>query len=109
MQIYDQEPRDAYDADDVEAALHVLHSALMDDLEELEARISAAAGAMTTMPAQASPEMSEYHVARTALHSGMVSIAEVLGWIQWKTEEEPDGAVAAAFQPLPTLRGCSIH
>lgn len=106
MQIYDREP---YDADDVEAALHVLHSALTDDLEVLEARIRAVARTMTAVPTQAEPEMSEYHAARTALHSGLVSIAEVLGWIQWKTEEEPDGEVAVALQPLPTLRGCSIH
>lgn len=105
MQIF---ARDHYDADDVESALHVLHSALTDDLEELEARIRSASQTVAG-PAQADPAISEYHVARTALHSGLASIAEVLGWIQWKTEDEPDGEVAVALQPLPTLRGCSIH
>ncbi|WP_156397809.1 MULTISPECIES: hypothetical protein [unclassified Duganella] len=106
MEIYD---REAYDVEDVETALHVLHSALTDDLEVLEAKIRAVGLTMPAAPTQAESEMSEYHAARAALHSGLVSIAEVLGWIQWKTEEEPEGEVAVALQPLPTLRGCSIH
>jgi hypothetical protein len=100
------------EVDDVEAALQVLHSELSEDLEQLEARIRAGTPpmkAITPVSAQAESTMSEWHAARTALHSGLESIAEVLGWIQLKTEEEPEGAVAIALQPLPTLRGWSIH
>lgn len=100
------------EVDDVEAALHVLHSELSEDLEQLEARIRTAAppmNAITPVSAEADSTMSEWHAARTALHSGLESIAEVLGWIRLKTDEEPEGVVALALQPLPTLRGWSIH
>jgi hypothetical protein len=32
-----------------------------------------------------------------------------LAWIQLKTEEDPEGEVATALQPLPKLRGSVIH
>lgn len=98
-----------YDADDAAAALDALHAALSCDLEELEAKIRAAAPSMTMMPNASEREMAEYREARTALHSGLASIAEVLAWIRFKTEEDPEGEVAVAIQPLPTLRGCWIH
>lgn len=106
MPLYD---REIHDADDVEAALHALHSALTDELEDLEAKMRSAIRSMTAVPAQGEADLSEYHVARTALHSGLASIAEVLAWIQWKTDEAPDGEVAVSLVPLPTLRGYSIH
>ena len=106
MSIYD---REAHDADDVEAALHALHSALTDDLEDLEARIRSASRSMSVVPTQGEADLSEYRVARTALHSGLASIAEVLAWIQWKTDEAPDSEVSVPLEPLSTLRGYSIH
>jgi len=98
-----------YDADDAVAAMQALHSALTDDLEALESRILALGHATTFVPTDGHPDLAEYFEARTALHSGLASIAEVLAWIQAKTEEDPEGEVACAIQPLPTLRGGSIH
>jgi hypothetical protein len=89
---------DQYEMDAVVAALDALHSALTNDLEELEARIRTEDRSTT-----------QYHEARTSLHSALASIAEVLGWIQWKTEDEPDGELAAALLPLPTSGGYLIH
>lgn len=106
MPTYD---RETHDADDVEAALHALHSALTDDLEDLETKMRSATRSMTAEPFEDETDLHEYHVARAALHSGLASIAEVLGWIQWKTDEAPDGDVAVSLVPLPTLRGYSIH
>jgi hypothetical protein len=100
---------ESYDMDDAVAAMQVLHAALTFDLEELEAKILALGYSVTAVPVPDNQEISEYYEARTALHSGLSSIAEVLAWIQWKTEEDPEGDVAVAIQPLPTLRGCSIH
>ena len=98
-----------YETADVVEAMQALHSALTDDLEDLEKRICAIARADTAASAHEAQDMTEYYDARTALHSGLASITEVLGWIQWKTEEEPEGDIAVALQPLPTLRGCSVH
>jgi hypothetical protein len=92
---------ESYDMDDAVAAIEALHDALTSDLEELETRIRALG--------DSNPEVSEYVEARASLHSGLASIAEVLAWIQLKTEEDPEGDVAVALQPLPKLRGCVIH
>jgi hypothetical protein len=99
----------SYDMDDAVAAMEVLHAALTFDLQELEAKIRAQGHSITAVPMPDNRDVSEYHAARTALHSALSSITEVLAWIQWKTEEDPEGDVAIAVQPLPTLRGCSIH
>ena len=106
MSTNDSEP---YDTEDVEAALQALHASLTDDLQELETRIRAVGQTTPVVQAECEREMADYYEARTALHSGLASIAEVLAWIQWKTEEDPEGEVAVALQPLPTLRGCSVH
>ena len=99
----------AYDMDDAVAAMEVLHAALTFELKELETKILALGQSVTAVPAPDNVDIAEYYAARASLHSGLASIAEVLAWIQWKTEEDPEGDVAVAIQPLPTLRGCSIH
>ena len=98
-----------YDLDNVVAAMEVLHAALTYDLEELETNIRALGHSTVVVPTHDNVELSEHYEARTALHSGLSSIAEVMAWIQWKTEEDPEGDVAVAVQPFPSLRGCSIH
>ena len=100
---------ESYDKDDAVAAMEALHAALTCDLEELETRIRALGHTITIVPMPDNQDISEYYGARAALHSGLASIAEVMAWIQWKTEEDPEGDVAVAIQPLPTLRGCVIH
>jgi len=100
---------ESYDMDDAVAAIEALHDVLSSDLEELEARIRALGHSIVLGPAPDNPEASEFYEARASLHSGLASIAEVLAWIQLKTEEDPDGEVAVALQPLPKLRGCVIH
>lgn len=100
---------ESYDMDDAVAALQALHAALTCDLEELETKILALGYSTIVASMPDNQKIAEYHEARAALHSGLSSIAEVLAWIQWKTEEDPEGDVAVAIQPLPTLRGYSIH
>jgi len=100
-----------YDMDDAVAALEALHAALTYDLEDVEAKIRALDHTILIRPGP-TPDaavVAGYHEARTALHSGLASIAEVLAWIACKTEDDPEGDVAVATQPLPTLRGYSIH
>lgn len=101
----------SYDMDDAIAAMQALHAALTYDLEEVETKIRALGHSITIEPVNTpdADEVAKYYEARTGLHSGLASIAEVLAWIEWKTEEEPEGEVAVATQPLPTLRGYSIH
>lgn len=100
---------ETYDMDDAVAALDALHAALTDDLEILEAQMRTAGEPATSLQVEGTSLIAEQVEARTALHSGLASIAEVLAWIRFKTEEEPEGDVAVALQPLPTLRGSLIH
>jgi phage shock protein A len=95
-------------ADTVEV-LDALHCALSTDLEDLETQIAALDSGRCELSATDAHAIAQYRNARTALHSGLASIAEVLGWIEWKTEQEPDGAIAIAVQALWTSRGYLIH
>ena len=99
----------AYDMDDAVAAMEALHDALTFDLNELETKILALGHPVTAVPEPDNADLADYYAARASLHSGLASIAEVLAWIQCKTEDDPEGDIAVAIQPLPTLRGCSIH
>jgi hypothetical protein len=100
-----------YDMDDAVAALEALHAALTYDLEDVEAKIRALGHSILIRPAPApdAADIAGCYEARAILHSGLASIAEVLAWIACKTEDDPEGDVAVATQPLPTLRGYSIH
>jgi hypothetical protein len=89
--------------------LQALHSALSSDLDDLERRIRALARHGQGDSDKLSQEMAALCEARTGLHSGLASIAEVLAWIEWKTEEDPEGEVATVLQNMPALRGCVIH
>lgn len=100
---------ESYDMDDAVAAIEALHDALTCDLEELETRIRAQGYSIVLVREPDNVEIAEYYEARASLHSGLASIAEVLAWIQLKTEEDPEGDVAVALQPLPKVRGCVIH
>jgi len=100
---------ETYNMDDAVAALDALHAALTDDLEALEAQMRASSGPVTDLSAAQTIQATDHCEARAALHSGLASIAEVLAWIQWKVEADPEGEVAVAIQPLPTLRGSLIH
>ena len=84
-------------------ALEALYSEMHADLGTLDGQIDSLreeGGEAATHTA----ELAEMHTARTALHSGMASIHEVLGWLLWV---DPDAA--AAMRPLPQLRGVPIH
>jgi hypothetical protein len=103
------ENAEIYEVEDAVTVLDALHCALTSDLKELETRIAALSKGTDGTTDGDTDEMAQCCEARTALHSGLASIAEVLGWIEFKTEEEPEGEVAIAIQPLPTLRGYRVH
>jgi hypothetical protein len=98
-----------YDMDDAVAALAALPDVFTYDLQVLEERIRSERRPFADPALAAGHEAARQAAARALLHSGLASITEVLGWIQAKTEEDPEGDVAIALRPLPTLRGCVIH
>ncbi|QGZ40454.1 hypothetical protein IP92_03324 [Pseudoduganella flava] len=80
-------------------ALEALYAEMHADLGTLDGQIDSwSADAVDTA------ELAELHTARTALHSGMASIQEVLGWLLWV---DPDAA--PTVRPPPLLRGAAIH
>lgn len=95
------------DTEMVVTVLQALQEEMHADLADLEHRIHAGADGI---PA-GSPDgdLAELRTARTAIHSGLASIREVLGWIEWITDKDPEGDTAVAAQPLPTQLSFPIH
>jgi hypothetical protein len=100
---------DIADTEMVVTVLEALQDEMTADLAALESRIRAAPDAIRIAPVQDSSELEELRTARTALHSGLASIREVLGWIEWMTEKDPEGETSIAAQPLPTVLDFPIH
>ena len=99
---------DMCDTEIVVTVLEALREEMTADLADLEGRIGAVPDAIRLAPAQGG-ELEELRSARVALHSGLASIREVLGWVQWITEKDPEGETSLAAQPLPTTLGFPIH
>lgn len=100
---------EVYDTDDAVTLLQALHAALSADLDILETRIRALARQAPGDADKMSQEQAAFFEARTGLHSGLASITEVLAWIEWKIEEDPEGDIATVMQHPSELRGCVIH
>lgn len=92
----------------VVAVLEALREEMTADLDDMERRIRAMPSPILLDPPPGG-ELDELHTARVALHSGLASIREVLGWIEWITEKDPEGETAIAAQPLPTQLSFPIH
>jgi hypothetical protein len=97
------------DTEMVVTVLEALQEEMTADLADLEKRIRAIPETIWISPAYGSGEMAQMRTAVTALHSGLASIREVLGWIEWMAESDPEGETAIAAQPLPTALGFPIH
>jgi hypothetical protein len=100
---------DICDTEAVVVVLQALQEELTADLGDLERRIRAVPDDTRIDLPPDGGELDELRSARTALHSGLASIREVLGWIEWITEKDPEGETAVAAQPLPTTLGFPIH
>lgn len=96
------------DTEMVVTVLEALQEEMTADLADLEGRIGSVPEAIRIAPAQGS-DLDELRTARVALHSGLASIREVLAWIEWITEKDPEGETSIAAQPLPTTLGFPIH
>ncbi|MBB3223974.1 hypothetical protein [Pseudoduganella umbonata] len=100
---------DMCDTELVVTVLQALQDEMTADLADLEHRIGAVPEVISIDPAHTGGKLEELRSARTALHSGLASIREVLGWIEWITENDPEGETSVAAQPLPTALGFPIH
>lgn len=102
------EDMDNCDTEMVVAVLEALREEMAADLDDMERRIRGMPEASQIDPPPGG-QLEELRTARVALHSGLASIREVLGWIEWITEKDPEGETAVAAQPLPTVLGYPIH
>lgn len=100
---------DISDTEMVVTVLEALQEEMTADLGDLEGRIRAIPEVIQLSPEHVSGELAELRTAVTALHSGLASIREVLGWIEWMAEKDPEGETSIAAQPLPTALGFPIH
>lgn len=97
------------DTDAVIAVLQALQEEMTADLADMERRLGAVPDPAQASPPQPGTELDELRTARVALYSGLASIREVLGWIEWITEKDPEEETSVAAQPLPTSLGFPIH
>jgi hypothetical protein len=102
-----------HDTDMVMTVLEALQAEMTADLDELQNEIRSAGEAAGTGPDDGPGNLGDLMAARTALHSGLASIREVLGWIDWITErdaeQEAEGSNAVVTLPLPSALGFPIH
>lgn len=105
------------DTDMVMTVLEALQAEMTADLDDLQNEIRSVGEAVEagaeTGGESGTESLDDLLAARTALHSGLASIREVLGWIDWiterKEEEEAEGDSTMATLPLPSALGFPIH
>ncbi|QBE62273.1 hypothetical protein [Pseudoduganella lutea] len=100
---------DLSDTEMVVTVLQALQEEMTADLADLESRIREGTGDIRAEATDGDGEQAELRTARTAIHSGLASIREVLGWIEWIAETDPESKVSIAAQPLPTELTFPIH
>ncbi|WP_338758839.1 hypothetical protein [Massilia sp. METH4] len=98
-----------HDTDSVMAVLAALQAEMAADLDELQNEIRVVAEAEGNAPESGDSTLSELLAARTALHSGLASIREVCGWIDWIMERDAEEDATPVTMPLPGALGSPIH
>lgn len=95
----------------IEAAssMQALRNALATDLDEIESRIHQLTASQVSSYQEVADEMQICLKARAALHSGLASITDVLGWVHLLTEKDAHGNEIVTVQSLPTVPILSIN
>lgn len=93
----------------VMTVLQALQEEMHADLADLDSRIGATAADGQPEATDDGTDLAELRTARTAIHSGLASIREVLGWIEWISEEDEEEKSSIAVQPLPADLAVRIH
>lgn len=89
-----------HQAVDTVSGMQALHEVLSEDLTHIESCIQDI-GFPSPESATASQDLDTHIRARAALHGGLASINEVLGWIRLATEKDENGDEYRAMWPLP--------
>lgn len=97
------------DAADAVSSMQALRAVLTEELEDIENRIVELEQSALAASEVGIDEMRVYCVARAALHSGLLGINEVLGWVHLMAETNAEGDVAEVVKSLPTVPVFSIH
>jgi len=103
------EKMDLCDASDAIFSMQALRAGLTEELDDIENSIHELAQSPLATSDSGISEMQVYYVARAALHSGLASINEVLGWVRLMAAQDSEGNVAKVVKSLPTVPTFSIH
>lgn len=87
---------------DTVSGLQALHEVMSKDLSQIETCIQDLASPSRGR-ATDSEDLDTHLRARAALHGGLVSINEILGWIRLATEKDMNGEEYRFMWPLPEV------
>lgn len=90
------------------SAMQALQDVLLEELAQIELSIQQLAPASQEQGGSVE-EREAYIKARAALHGGMASITDVLGWVRLMAEKDVDGNEYASVTSLPHVPVSSIN
>ena len=96
-------------ASDAVSSMEILRDALTAELDDVENQIYELAQSSSAESDEVLNDLRVYHVARSALFSGLASINEVLGWVRLMAEKDSDGNTAEVVKSLPSVPVFSLH
>jgi hypothetical protein len=91
-----------HDTDDAVAGVIALRMALLDELNSVESLLNS----VHELPefdfdGENRPALEELQRIRTKLHSGLISVHEILGWVRTLAARDPEGNELECVQSLP--------
>lgn len=87
---------------DAVSGMQALHDVLSEDLSQIEAGIEELASTRSGKKA-GSEELDTYLQIRAALHGGIASVNDVLGWVRLMTEKDIHGDEYRTVGSLPNV------
>lgn len=92
---------------DTVSGMRTLHDAMSADLDHIDACILELS---STVPEKGMADELDTHIrARAALHGGIESINDILGWVRLMTEKDADGNEYRVMWALPNVAVTAIN
>ena len=93
---------------DAASSMQALLDVMSEELHQIEAGIQELTSC-TQESSHVAEEIATHVRARAALHGGMASIRDILGWVRLMTERDVNGDEYITMWPLPTVPASPIN
>jgi hypothetical protein len=92
------------DTDEVVSGVIALRMALLDELNSVESLLNSVDAMQELgLDGENRPALEELQRIRAKLHSGLVSVHEILGWVRTLAARDPEGNELECVQSLPCV------